>query len=294
MPELPELQAHAERLRGSHAGATLARFEPLTFTALKTFAPAPETAVGRPLDTVDRRGKYLLLPFGTATVTFVVHLMQGGRLRVDERRSRRPRGGVARWVFTDADALLLTEAGTEHRAGIWMVEGGASDADQPLADLGPDADTVDESVLAELLRRHPMRLHGFLRDQAVIAGLGRRLANEICHRAQLSPFAATASLDDAAVTRVADALATVLAEDLASERGRGDMSAAAERLTTVHARTGEPCLVCGDTVRSVEFREYTIEYCPTCQTGGRVLADNAYSRLGVPRSEQPPRRPRRG
>lgn len=314
MPELPELQAHAERLTSSHAGATLERFEPLSFTALKTFAPSPDRAVGHTLDRVTRRGKYLLLSFGGSDrdadagggaepVTFVVHLMQGGRLRVDDRRSRRPRGGVARWFFADAPAVLLTEAGTERRAGVWVVEGvpvggpegrGGQDEEGPLDGLGPDADVVERSQLASLVQAHSMRLHGFLRDQQVLAGLGRRLANEICHRAQLSPFAVTGKLDEGAVDRLAEAVSAVLADELAAERAHGDMRAAGERDTAVHGRTGEPCPVCGDVVRSVEFRDYMIEYCPTCQTDGRVLADNAYSRLGVAREDQPPRRSRRG
>lgn len=308
MPELPELQAHAERLTSSHAGATLERFEPLSFTALKTFAPAPDRAVGHTLDGVTRRGKYLLLPFGgsgpdgdggggAGPVTFVVHLMQGGRLRVDDRRSRRPRGGIARWFFADAPAVLLTEAGTERRAGIWVLEGtvGAPGGrsregeEEPLAGLGPDADVVDRSELAGLLDARSMRLHGFLRDQHLLAGLGRRLANEICHRAQLSPFAVTGKLDEGGVDRLAEAVSAVLADELAAERAHDHMRAAGERDTAVHGRTGEPCPVCGDVVRSVEFRDYTIEYCPTCQTDGRILADNAYSRLGVAREDQPPR-----
>lgn len=308
MPELPELQAHAERLTSSHAGATLERFEPLSFTALKTYAPSPDRAVGRTLAGVTRRGKYLLLSFhgpssggseggdGAGAVTFVVHLMQGGRLRTDERNARRPRDGVARWRFASAESLLLTEAGTERRAGIWVIEGGAEAEGEvePPARLGPDADTVSRSGLAELVAGHSMRLHGFLRDQEVVAGLGRRLANEVCHRAQLSPFAVTGKLDAGEVDRLADALSAVLADELAAERAHAHMRAARERDTAVHGRTGEACPVCGDVVRSVEFRDYTIEYCPTCQTDGKVLADNAYSRLGVAREDQPPRRLRRG
>ena len=118
MPELPELQAHAERLTADFGDATLARFVPLSFTALKTASPAPESSVGEPLRRVGRRGKYLLLDFGPNT--FVLHLMQGGRLRPDEKQSPKARGGLARWVFDDGRALLLTEAGKEKRAGGWV------------------------------------------------------------------------------------------------------------------------------------------------------------------------------
>ena len=121
MPELPEVQAHAERLDHAFAGTALEKFRPLTFTALKTASPRPDDAVGAPLVFVGRRGKYLLLDFGVAT--FVVHLMQGGRLKPDDKQAAKPRGGIARWVFADGRALLLTEAGTERKAGVWVVAG---------------------------------------------------------------------------------------------------------------------------------------------------------------------------
>ncbi|HWB71550.1 MAG TPA: DNA-formamidopyrimidine glycosylase family protein [Egibacteraceae bacterium] len=278
MPELPELQAHADRLTARYAGALLAAFQPLSFTALKTVVPAPDAALGRPLQRVARRGKHLLLAFDD--VTFVVHLMQGGRLVQDRKavRHRHPRGGVCRWAFEATAPLLLTEAGTEHRAGVWVVAGDPL-VQPPLAGLGPEADTVDAARLAGLLRAHPMRLHTFLRDQSVLAGLGRRLANEVCHRAGLSPFAPTARLDAAAAAGIVAAIRAAVDEGLAFERGRSDMSAARERPGGVHARTGEPCPVCGDTVRAVAYRDYTVHYCAACQTGGRVLADNTTSRF---------------
>ena len=276
MPEMPEIQAHAERLTEAFAGTRLERFTPLAFTALKTAVPAPDVAHGHPLEAVDRRGKHLLLRFAPAT--YVVHLMQGGRLRVDEKQAARPRGGQARWRFADGRALLLTEAGTERRAGVWVVDGDPLTR-PPLCDLGPEADSVDRTTLAELLAGHPMRLHGWLRDQRIIAGIGRRLANEICHRARLSPFASTARLDDDAVGRLHEAIGACLADSLADERRRTDMSSSSERAGAVHNRVGEPCPACGDTIRAVEYRTYTISYCPTCQTGGKVLADNTTSRF---------------
>jgi formamidopyrimidine-DNA glycosylase len=276
MPELPELQAHAERLDAAFVGAVLERFTPITFTALKTASPPPEAAVGHALVFVGRRGKHLLLDFGEAT--FVVHLMQGGRLLVDEKQSAKPRGGQARWRFTDGRALLLTEAGTERRAGVWVVEGDP-EAQEPLAGLGPDADQVDVATLGRLLGEHSMRLHGWLRDQRVIAGIGRRLANEICHRARLSPFATTSKLARDEVERLAEAIGACVGESLAEERGRDAMSASKERSGNVHHRVGEACNVCGDTIRSVEFAKYTVAYCPTCQTGGTILKDNTTSKF---------------
>ncbi len=276
MPELPEIQAHAERLDAAFAGATLDRFRALAFTALKTATPPPEAAAGHELVFVGRRGKHLLLDFGEAT--FVVHLMQGGRLKVDEKQSAKPRGGQARWTFVDGRALLLTEAGTERKAGVWVVAGDPDEQD-PLQGLGPDADTVDAVQLGALLAMHPMRLHGFLRDQHIVAGMGRLLANEVCHRAQLSPFANTAKLDRDDIAQLAEAIKVCIAEGLAFDRGLAEMSASSARPSHVHHRVGQPCERCGDTLRAVEYSRYTVAYCATCQTGGKVLADNTTSRF---------------
>jgi formamidopyrimidine-DNA glycosylase len=277
MPELPEVQAHAERLTDSFAGAVLQRFVPITFTALKTAVPAPDSAYGSPLVRVGRRGKYLLLEF--APTTFIVHLMQGGRLLVDEKQSAKPRGGQARFVFEDGRALLLTEAGTERRAGVWCVPTGSVLTSPPLDRLGPEADQLDAPALAALFAAHPMRLHGFLRDQKAVAGIGRRLANEVCHRAKLSPFANTGKLGLAGAEAVSTAIREAVAEGLAYERTRPDMSSSADRPGGVHKRTGDACPVCGDAIREVQYSSYTVSYCPTCQTNGKILADNTTSRF---------------
>jgi formamidopyrimidine-DNA glycosylase len=276
MPELPEVQAHAERLDAAFTGDPLQRFEPLRFTALKTAVPRPDDAYGKPLESVGRRGKYLMLDFGT--VTFVVHLMQGGRLLVDTKLSMKPRNGQARFRFEDGRALLLTEAGTERRAGVWALAGDPV-AQPPLDSLGPEADQLDAAQLLALLHANPMRLHGFLRDQHILAGLGRRLANEIGHRAKLSPFANTGKMTAADAEALHGAIQACVAESLAYERSRDDMSSSADRPGAVHHREGEACPVCGDTVRAVEYRSYTVNYCPTCQTGGKVLADNTTSKF---------------
>ncbi|MGH9270162.1 MAG: DNA-formamidopyrimidine glycosylase family protein [Ilumatobacteraceae bacterium] len=278
MPELPEVQAHAERLTAEDAGRTLRRFVPLTFTALKTVVPAPDAAYGQPLLDVGRRGKYLLLRF--EPVTFVVHLMQGGRLLVDAKQAAKPRGGQARFVFADdGPALLLTEQGTERKAGVWCVASDGALGAPPLDHLGPEADRIEADELLRRFTAKSMRLHGFLRDQRCLAGVGRRLANEICHRAKLSPFAMTGKLtaDDAAT--VVRAIRDSIDDDLAHERGRTDMSSSKDRLGRVHHREGEPCPVCGDNIRAVEYSGYTVNYCPTCQTGGKVLADNTTSKF---------------
>lgn len=276
VPELPEVQAHAERLTDGFGGAVLEQFRPLAATALKTASPDPSVTHGETLEAVGRRGKLLLLRFPSAT--HVVHLMQAGRLRPDATRARRPRGGQARWVFTDGRALLLSEAGTERRAGVWVVAGDAG-AQEPLGQLGPDATEVDAGQMLELLGAENTRVHGFLRDQRRIAGLGRRLANEVCHRARCSPFAMTGGLGAEGAEALVGAIASAVDEGLAHERGRDDLSSSRERPGAVHHRTGQACPVCGDTIREVAYRQYTVHYCPTCQTGGKLLADNTTSKF---------------
>jgi len=276
VPEVPEVQAHAERLDKAFTGAVLERFTPITFTALKTFRPDPSEAVGSAVVYIGRRGKHLLLDFGV--LTFVVHLMQGGRLRVDEKQSAKPRGGVARWRFADGRALLLTEAGTERKAGVWAVDGDP-ETQPPLDELGPEAVEIDPPAMLGLFHANPMRLHGFLRDQRLLAGLGRRLANEVCHRARLSPFASTGRMEVIDAEKVVEAIRACVGEGLAYERGRDDMSSSSERPGNVHGRAGERCPVCGDGIRSVEYTRYRVDYCANCQTGGKVLADNTTSKF---------------
>ena len=286
MPEMPEIQAHAERLTSQFAGRVLAGFTPFNFTALKTAVPAPVAAFGEPLLEVDRRGKYLLLRF--EPVTFVVHLMQGGRLVADTKRSAKPRGGQARFTFEpielddgsiDETALLLTEQGKERRAGVWCVPTDTALTSPPLDKLGPEAADIGAGELAELFAANSMRVHGFLRDQRMVAGIGRRLANEVCHRARVSPFANTRTLGADGAARVADAISSCVAESLDFERTRDDMSSSKDRPSAMHSRTGDPCPDCGDTVRAVEYSGYTVNYCATCQTGGKVLADNTTSKF---------------
>jgi formamidopyrimidine-DNA glycosylase len=301
MPELPEVQVHAERLAAWLDGMVLRHMEPLAFAALKTYTPSVDAAVGRRLEAVTRRGKLFVFNFGQ--VSHVVHLMQGGRLRPDPGTTRRPRGGLMRWRFQAPDTggddapsartLLLNEAGTERKAGVWVVAGDPL-TQPPLDELGPEADTVEPDVMARLLAARSQRLHTFLRDQRSLAGLGRRLANEVCYRARLSPFVTTTALGQDGAGQVVRAIREVVAEGLESERSRKEMSASKDRPASVHDRAGKTCPICGDTIRAVAYRGYTVNYCPTCQTGGKILADNVYSRLGVEREAQPPRaRPRR-
>ena len=290
MPEMPEVQAHVERLTTEFGGRRLKAFRPLTFTALKTVTPAPEAAYGQPLQRVGRRGKFLLVTF--EPVTFVVHLMQGGRLLVDDKHAVKPRGGQARFLFErqpedtlDPPGLLLTEQGTERRAGVWCLATPTVLTTPPLDTLGPEAYTIESGpitveALGGRVKALPnTRIHGFLRDQHAIAGIGRRLANEVCHRAKLSPFAMTRKLGLDDIATIVAAIAECAEEGLAEERNRDDMSSSKDRPSRVHGRTGEACPVCGDTIRAVEYASYTVNYCPTCQTGGKVLADNTTSKF---------------
>jgi formamidopyrimidine-DNA glycosylase len=277
VPELPEVRAHAERLQDAFAGATLEKVVVLTFHALKTASPAHDAAVGTALTSVGHRGKLIVISFGE--LHYVVHLMQGGRVRVDEKQAVKVKGGLVRWRFTDGRALLFTEAGTDHKAGVWVLAGRAGDQ-IPLAKLGPDADTLTPDELAQRLRdTGAMRIHGWLREQSNVAGLGRRLANETCWQARLSPFANSRKLTATEVARLHDGILAAVEEGLAYERTRDDMSSSKDRPGAVHNRMKESCRRCGDTIRAVEYSSYTVCYCPTCQTNGKILADNTTSRF---------------
>jgi formamidopyrimidine-DNA glycosylase len=285
MPEMPEVQAHAERLTAALAGKTLAKFELLNFAALKTFSPAADAAVGHRLVKVGRRAKYLLIEFDNGQ-THVVHLMQGGRLRPDPKRTRKPKLGLARWVFEAEDpdggsveeAWMLTEAGTERKAGVWAVDGDPLPQD-PLLGLGPEADLLDRGQLEELLSAHSRRVHGLLREQRTIAGLGRMLTNEIIYEARLSPFANSSKLTADQLDRLHEAIVSVVARATDHERTLDDIGKSIDRPSKVHNRSGEPCLDCDDTIRTVEYRRYTVFYCPTAQTDGKLLADNTTSKF---------------
>ena len=278
MPEIGEIQAHGERIANEFVGKTLEKFRPITFYVLKTFAPDPATSHGHTLDRVTTRGKYLLLWFGPNV--FIIHLMQGGRLRPDEKQSAKPRGGQARFTFDDGTALLLTEAGTDKRAGVWVIDADQDlDSIDPLQGLGPNADTIDSDTLGALLADNSMRLHGLLRRQGIIAGIGRRLANDVCHEAQLSPFANTSKLSADDVDSLGKAISTCIAASLEFENAQSEIVASKNRPSAVHNKTGEPCPRCGDAIREVAYVKYSVNYCSTCQTNGKVLAENTTSKF---------------
>ena len=275
MPELPEVQALAERLDSALAGAPLVRYDPLQFSALKTYDPPPEALVGRALASVGRRGKYLILDFGGPRM--LVHLSQGGRIDLEDPPKRtKPRGAVARFHFEERPSMLVKEFGTERRAGWWVV---APDDDGPLEKLGPEPGSAEFEHLI-LKGDDRRRIHTILRDQRTVAGIGRGYSDDTLHRARMSPYATLTSLDDARRRRLLEAVREVLEEALEIERRRtGGLPTKLGDHFTVHNRYGQPCPRCGEDLRRVSYESHEVTYCPKCQTDGRVLADRRMSRL---------------
>lgn len=275
MPEFPVVQALSERLGALLDGARFSGAEPLQFAALKTVQPSPDELVGRPVASIGSRGKYLAIDLDGPRI--LIHFGQAGRLTIeDPPSSSRPRRGVVRLRFEERPALLVTEFGTERRAGWWVVAAGE---DGPLAALGPEA--LSEEFAHEIRNGHDTRrLHTYLRDQRTVAGIGRGHADDILHRAGLSPFASLDSLDAGTRDRLVDAIAAVLEEGLDAERKRaGGLPPKLGDHWTVHARHGEPCPVCSTALQRVSYESHEITYCPDCQTRGRVLKDRRMSRL---------------
>ena len=276
MPELPEMQALAERLGAALSGATLKGVEVLQFSALKTVVPAADAAVGHTVTGVGRRGKYLLVDFD-AGPRMMIHLSQGGRLDLEETPKRtRPKGAVVRLRFDGAPDVLVKEFGTERKAAWWVLD---ADDDGPLEGLGPEPFS-DE--FAELVRTgdDKRRVHTMLRDQRTVAGIGRGHTDDILHHAQLSPYATLASLSAHERERLLTAVHEILEAALGGERQRtGGLPAKLSDRFVVHGRAGRPCPRCGDDLRRVSYESHEVAYCPTCQTGGKVLADRRLSRL---------------
>jgi formamidopyrimidine-DNA glycosylase len=277
VPELPQMQALAERLDAALAGATLEGVEPLGFSALKTVVPAPESLIGHSVEHVGRRAKYLILEFG-AVGRLLIHLSQAGRLDIEDPPKRtRAKGSVVRLRFAEGPAVLVREYGHERKAAWWVLAPGD---DGPLAKLGPepDSDEFAELVLHGDDRR---RVHTLLRDQRTVSGVGRGYADDALWRAQLSPYAALASLDADARARLLDSVRAVMRDGLERERGRtgGLSQPKLGEHFEVHARYGTPCPRCSEILRRVSYESHEVAYCPHCQTGGKVLADRRMSRL---------------
>ena len=278
------MQALSERLDALLAGATFEGADLLGFSSLKTYAPTPEDLYGHRLRSVGRRAKYLVWEFEGGN-RMVLHLSQAGRLDIEEPpKKTKPRGAVARFTFTTAGespstvAVLVREYGTQRKASWWMLAPGD---EGPLAGLGPEPGSEE---FAAFIRTSDSRRHltTDLRDQHVVSGIGRGWGDDILHRAKLSPFASLHSLSPEQREALLAAATDVLAEALELERGRegGLSEAKLGGRFRVHNRFGEPCPTpCGDTLRRVSFESYEMSYCPTCQTGGKVLADRRLSRL---------------
>jgi formamidopyrimidine-DNA glycosylase len=275
MPELPEVQALAERLTEAVGGSAFAAADLLQFSSLKTVTPRASELAGRTLERVGRRGKFLVWEFGGPRV--LVHLSQGGRVDVeDPSKSTKPRGSVVRFRFEDRPSVLVKEFGRERKAGWWVL---AEGDEGPLAKLGPEPGSPEFERLV-LEGEDGRRVHTILRDQRTVAGIGRGYSDDILHRAKLSPYASLASLEPGQRKELLAAAASVLDEALAAERRRsGGLQTKIGDHFTVHGRYGEPCPVCGDDLRRVSYESHEVTYCPTCQTGGKVLADRRLSRL---------------
>ena len=273
MPEFPEIEALRRALDARLSATPVAKAGPAHIATLKTFDPPLGALEGRRFAGAERRGKHLLFPTDDGEIVLHVHLMSAGRLRFHEPGEKQPKTPAFKLELEDGGTLVLTEGGPKKRAKVGLFRPEAIDAE--LAHLGPEANELDAVRLAEILAADSRRLHAMLRDQRIVAGIGRAWVNEILHRARLSPYALSTDLDAEETARLADAIRDVLAEGLElRECGVPDKKA-----HRIHNHLGEPCFVCGAPIARVDFDEHTIFYCPQCQTGGRVLKDRRLSRL---------------
>jgi formamidopyrimidine-DNA glycosylase len=287
MPELPEVEALAAFLDERLAGRTVAAATPVAFQALKTYDPPLSALVGRGFEHVGRHGKFIDLGLGE-DLHLVFHLARAGWIRwKDELPSEPPRPGKSplalrlRLAEPGSAGFDVTEAGTQKRLAIYLVR-------DPLqvpgiASLGVDplSDAFTVEALAGLLKDERRLIKGVLRDQGVIAGIGNAYSDEILHAARMSPYKSAAKLTPAEVADLHDIAVETLTE--AVERSRGlplsELKSEKKSGLRVHGRKGEACPVCGDTIREVSFSDSALQYCPTCQTGGKILADRRLSRL---------------
>ncbi|MFE5706754.1 Fpg/Nei family DNA glycosylase [Rhodococcus sp. ACS1] len=286
MPELPEVEALAEFLREHAVGAVVGRVDVAALSVLKTFDPPITALQGRDVTGAARFGKHLALD--CSGLWLVTHLSRGGWLRWTDNPSVAPpkpgKGPLALRVhfFTPegaTPAFDLTEAGTKKRLAVWLVHD--PQEVEGIARLGPDALAVTEPEFAALLSTTSARIKNALVDQSLLAGVGNAYSDEILHTAKISPFATSRTLPEDQVHVLYDAMRSVLTDAVDRSLGQDAARLKGEKRSgmRVHARTGLPCPVCGDTVREVSFAEKSFQYCATCQTGGKVLADRRMSRL---------------
>ena len=264
-----------ERLAAVVAGSRFAGATPLNFSGLKTFAPPASSLVGRVVEGVGRRGKFALFELGGPRIAF--HLSQGGRVDVeDPPKTSRPKPGVVRFLFEDRPSILLKEFGTERKAGWWVL---AEGDDGPLVGLGPEPFS-DEFAALILEGDDTRRIHTLLRDQRSVAGIGRGYSDDILHRAQISPYETLRALDGERRAGLVETVRSVLTDGLEAERRRGGgLPTKIGDHWIVHGRHGTPCPRCGADLRRVSYEAYEVTYCPSCQTGGKILADRRLSRL---------------
>ncbi|MEV7284859.1 DNA-formamidopyrimidine glycosylase family protein [Streptomyces sp. NPDC093252] len=285
MPELPEVEALKDFLTEHLVGHEIVRVLPVAISVLKTYDPPLSALEGREVVAVGRHGKFLDLATGGGP-RLITHLARAGWLHWRDRLPDGPpkpgKGPLAlRVALETGEGFDLTEAGTQKRLAVYVV----SDPQEVpgIARLGPDplADDFDEAALAALLAGERRQLKGALRDQSLIAGVGNAYSDEILHAAKMSPFKLAASLTPEETARLHSALRATLTEAVERSRGvaAGRLKAEKKSGLRVHGRTGQPCPVCGDTIREVSFSDSSLQYCPTCQTGGKPLADRRMSRL---------------
>ena len=305
MPELPEIEALADHLRRHAVGLTIGRIDVSAFSVLKTFDPPIPVLHGQTVTGANRWGKYLGLQSGD--LHLITHLSRAGWLRWSDKLAAAPlkpgKGPIALRVHLGtpgeapeskvaggaapgsdvaagaAPGFDLTEAGTQKRLAVWLV-------DDPvkvpgIAALGPDALDLSAADLARVLAPNSGRIKTVITDQKVIAGIGNAYSDEILHVAKISPFATAGKLTDAQLAALHDAMNSVLTDAVSRSVGQQAATLKGEKRSglRIHARTGLPCPVCGDTVREVSFADKSFQYCATCQTGGKVLADRRMSRL---------------
>jgi formamidopyrimidine-DNA glycosylase len=284
MPELPEVEALAAYLRERAAGHTIQRIEVTAISALKTYDPPVTAAAGQPLSGASRHGKFLDVHIG-ADLHLVVHLARAGWLHYrDSFPSAGPlkpgKGPIALRVrLSDGSGFDLTEAGTQKKLAAYLVH---DPAQVPgVSKLGPDALAVSREEFAARLTGRRGQVKGVLTEQEVLAGVGNAYSDEILHAARLSPFAITDRLPEQALDRLYAATREVLSNAVARSVGQRAATLKGEKRSglAVHNRAGLPCPVCGDTIREVSFADSSLQYCPTCQTGGKPLADRRLSRL---------------
>lgn len=285
MPEMPEVQGLVDFLAERATGLEITKVSVANIAALKTYDPPIEALKGATITGAARHGKFVDLSTD-AGIHLVFHLAKAGWLRwYDQLPATVIRPGktpiALRVGFGDGSGFDLTEAGTKKSLAVYAVR---DPQDVPgIARLGPDPldPAFTRDAFAALLAGRRTQIKGVLRDQSIIAGIGNAYSDEILHAARMSPYALAASLDDGEVTHLYDAIRATLTDAVAAASGKppADLKDAKRRGMAVHGRRGQACPVCGDEVRSVFFADNSLEYCPTCQTGGKLLADRRLSRL---------------